>query len=327
MRGVVEEGLKERRASKESIQIEQGDEDVMESEDDVPPKQEEEDAGITQDDDDEVVEQSAANTEMINPSGNAADRTMRTDRATFGESTNSKGVGIRFVDDEEIDKIAAEVEERRSNISNGSVSSVIPRPSSPMKRASHSSHRVRVDATVIVDDQRRSLVQQVETAPSMPIPAHAVETRVSQPASHCDQDLIDADPETPFPRIRGEHLERLFFSMPEHNAKTCAVCYRRRDRPHGATPWIKRTMSPSQFEDAAREQNGERKCSVDESERGNTATTGRRRSRPRDRDGSPEDTGDVRRNQGIPPQTVVARVIRELEDDFTHYKRLVSQLK
>jgi hypothetical protein len=27
------------------------------------------------------------------------------------------------------------------------------------------------------------------------------------------------------------------------------------------------------------------------------------------------------RKAGLPPQTVVARVIRELEDDFTHYKR------
>ena len=26
--------------------------------------------------------------------------------------------------------------------------------------------------------------------------------------------------------------------------------------------------------------------------------------------------------EGLPPQTVVTRVIRELEDDFTHYKRL-----
>ena len=26
---------------------------------------------------------------------------------------------------------------------------------------------------------------------------------------------------------------------------------------------------------------------------------------------------------GLPPQTVLARVLRELEDDFTHYKRFV----
>lgn len=28
-------------------------------------------------------------------------------------------------------------------------------------------------------------------------------------------------------------------------------------------------------------------------------------------------------HEGLPPQTVLARVLRELEDDFTHYKRLV----
>jgi len=29
---------------------------------------------------------------------------------------------------------------------------------------------------------------------------------------------------------------------------------------------------------------------------------------------------------GLPPQTVVTRVIGELEDDFTHYKRFVLRL-
>jgi len=40
--------------------------------------------------------------------------------------------------------------------------------------------------------------------------------------------------ETPFPQICGKHLKRLFFA-PEHNAKTCTVCYRRRNYPSGAS--------------------------------------------------------------------------------------------
>jgi hypothetical protein len=35
---------------------------------------------------------------------------------------------------------------------------------------------------------------------------------------------------------------------------------------------------------------------------------------------------DVER-EGLPPQTVLARVLREIEDDFTHYKRFVVALR
>jgi hypothetical protein len=63
---------------------------------------------------------------------------------------------------------------------------------------------------------------------------------------------------------------------------------------------------------------------------GNTANTwgGGKKGKQRDRDASSESLGhrhNVGKNQGLPPQTVVARVIRELEDDFTHYKRFVAQ--
>ncbi|EKM49207.1 uncharacterized protein PHACADRAFT_179304 [Phanerochaete carnosa HHB-10118-sp] len=36
-----------------------------------------------------------------------------------------------------------------------------------------------------------------------------------------------APAEAPFPQIRGEYLEKLFFSAPDHNADTCTVCNRR----------------------------------------------------------------------------------------------------
>ena len=37
---------------------------------------------------------------------------------------------------------------------------------------------------------------------------------------------------SPFPQIRGTHLERLFFSAPEHNVQTCAACHRKKRAMH-----------------------------------------------------------------------------------------------
>ena len=42
----------------------------------------------------------------------------------------------------------------------------------------------------------------------------------------------------------------------------------------------------------------------------------RRNTKGKERAGNDED-------DRVPPQTVIARVLRELEDDFTHYKRYV----
>jgi hypothetical protein len=157
-----------------------------------------------------------------------------------------------------------------------------------------------------------------------------VETGDTQPVRV--QEIIHADPETPFPRIRGEHLERLFFSVPEHNAKTCGVCYRKRDRRYiGASSSWTKPASRSQHKEALREKHGGHdEGSVDEV-RGNTAPSwGRRKGKLRDQDAFLEDPEHLRnnvgKNQGLPPQTVVTRVIRELEGDFTHYKRLVAPI-
>jgi hypothetical protein len=55
------------------------------------------------------------------------------------------------------------------------------------------------------------------------------------------------------------------------------------------------------------------------------------RARSQKRAGKRREPDDVNyetiaRKAGLPPQTVVARVIRELEDDFTHYKRYLISL-
>lgn len=131
--------------------------------------------------------------------------------------------------------------------------------------------------------------------------------------------------ETPFPQIRGTHLERLFFSAPEHNAKTCTVCHRRRGQDVDPS-WV-----PSRFRgrNAHEEEQAEDDGNDDEGfaegseqyhhEHASTRDKGKRREHVTFSK-EPLPWREQARREGLPPQTVVARVIRELEDDFTHYK-------
>ena len=107
------------------------------------------------------------------------------------------------------------------------------------------------------------------------------------------------DVTTPFPQIRGERLERLFFSAPDHDSDTCRVCHRRQ-RPVSEEDGIE---APSWLPPRKRA-----KVRVDEqasNPRGNEIEDDQKNPFARDR---------------LPPQTVLVRVLRELEDDFTHYK-------
>lgn len=99
----------------------------------------------------------------------------------------------------------------------------------------------------------------------------------------------------PFPQIRGEHMERLFFSAPPHDQKTCHACHRRKSMPpHSAgTPqWL-------------------RKATRDLANGG---------SCPIELDQQHADGQD----DHLPPQTAIVRVVKELEDDFAHYKAYVG---
>lgn len=95
-----------------------------------------------------------------------------------------------------------------------------------------------------------------------------------------------------FPQIRGERLERLFSSVPEHNEQTCRAC-------HGKT------------------QNGRARWDLDWLLK---RAAGRRASTPPTQDNVRTSAGGYVQREGLPPQTVLTRVLRELEDDFAHYK-------
>ncbi|KDR82315.1 hypothetical protein GALMADRAFT_816004 [Galerina marginata CBS 339.88] len=364
LRGVVEEGLKERRASREiqEVQVETSAADVAMSQDlDSDNSEEEEEVSRATDEDEEEEEaneqqENDDEPEPFDPGyyaqeesspanpNHRADRTMRTDHATVGSTNLGESIngGPRFVDDEELDDIAAEVEERRANLSNGSIASRRrrSRSPSPVMRTNRATAEEAEDA-----DERQlpassrsqpqhSSNKQPESStsrPSAPTPGHAARQYTRSRHS------LEPEPETPFPQIRGEQLERLFFSAPEHNAKTCTVCYRRRYRTNTGTAspsWSypkqtarnqgeRHNQEEGQEDDEGFEEGSEEA----DAERAPTGTS--EKGKHREYVGFSEDPAHWRqagRKQGLPPQTVVARVIRELEDDFTHYKSIYVEL-
>jgi hypothetical protein len=339
LRGVVEEGLRERRAVREAVDSSEVQsaadvamsEDLEESssEEEYPPEQQEEadgepldDRSSMEEDDDESDAEPFDPLSIVGSSreNGVPDRTMRTDHATRGSSSNVVTPG-RFIGDEELARIAADVEERRSDLSNGSYGERARAPSPP----SRPQHNRRTTVEEVSDDGT-----EIPRAPSPSRAGPSQPRRPSQPArpavptpSRARQHQPDL--ETPFPQIRGAHLERLFFSAPEQNARTCTVCCRRRG-PESPAPasWL-----PSRMERdfRARMQEAE---SEDEDEgfaEGDEVELERERELKRAGKRREVDDGDnyeaVAQKAGLPPQTVVARVIRELEDDFTHYKRYI----
>ncbi|KIM35865.1 hypothetical protein M413DRAFT_32104 [Hebeloma cylindrosporum] len=403
LRGVVEEGLKERRSAREihiessaadlamsqDLEEEENDDELEEEEEEQDNNEQDRNQGVDEqefeDDEDEDDEPAPFDP---NPAPlRTADRTMRTDFATLGSSTNS--APPRFVNDDELDLIAAEVEERRSNLSNASsvgsgsgTQRARSRSGSPArnKRATvedaheeaepEKSRRHHWPSALPTSSQQPTHYApqpQLHTqpaprfAPSNPEPSSSRPTaptpgrasRVHDRRRTPEPAEPEPETETPFPQIRGEHLERLFFSAPEHNAKTCTVCFRRRNRPnggasspswshpHGKGPRDGTKNNAVANDDGPEEDEGYEgsdDADVDHGVRGTTNGKGKERERERESERElerqfvvsfsqdPSHWRQAGRKHGLPPQTVVARVIRELEDDFTHYKSIYVEL-
>lgn len=425
LRGVIEEGLKERRASREMIQVEQSVADIAMSQD-LEEEQEEgnedEDEDVAEDDSDEELSGVEEVNGPFDPVSiheessrvNQADKTMRTDFATLGSTNPAESMtSRRFVDKEELERISAEVEERRSNRSSNSTESHSRRALSPSVRkdrrttvedeeellpqTSNMSHHSQNRFQTTVQHEPPSFYSSAPaagcersnvshhrlqtTAPPEPsshpsTPAAGYE-RLSQTSnmnmSHHSQSRLQAttvqqpeplssfhpsitqavagyapkqagparfqehledEPETPFPQIRGEHLERLFFSAPEHNARTCTVCYRRRHRTGRSSPWSypEKDGDRAARRNAAAEENEDEGFGEGSDEAADITDRVAKDNKGKQRDyvifsNDPGRWRQAGRREGLPPQTVVARVIRELEDDFTHYKRYVGVFK
>ncbi|KAJ7175702.1 hypothetical protein C8R46DRAFT_1174491 [Mycena filopes] len=350
LRGVVEEGLRERalrrEAEAEASDVEQSPGDIGMSEDlelssdeeeeeDHPPPQQSEGEEPPLDDrssGSEEEEDSDADAEPFDPlsimgssrenvGAGVPDRTMRTDHATRGSASTSNLATPRRLSEDEQARMAEEIEQRGLNVSGGS-GSYRSRASTPPPRRREQNRRATVEE---VSDEGTEVPRAPSPAaragPSQPR-RPAVPTPLRARQHNAANEL-----ETPFPQIRGAHLERLFFSAPEHNARMCTVCCRRRGVGGGgvdAREWVPSRM---EREFRARMQEAESDDDDDAGQRGAAAAAARRAGKQRERGpGDERDYEAAAKKAGLPPQTVVARVIRELEDDFTHYKSVYVEL-
>ena len=287
---------------------------------------------------------------------NVGDKTMRTDHATIGSSANlgastmTTAPGERdeqLLDMEDLERISAEVEERRSDASLVSLTrsrrsrSPSPTPTRSQRRAAVAEEEEEEEGTERAvspaltsyrhqqrlghQQQQRQKPSSSSFRPSAPSPGQAARhSRRSHPPQ--PEEL-----ETPFPQIRGERLERLFFSAPEHNAKTCTVCYRRRHRDRPSSPsWMKHRQHQRHQAEEEEEEEEEDEGFAEGSD--DVPAPAEFKGKQRDIgpgqghvtfSENPAYWRQAGQKEGLPPQTVVMRVIRELEDDFTHYKRCV----
>ncbi|KAJ7043943.1 hypothetical protein C8F04DRAFT_1361591 [Mycena alexandri] len=279
--------------------------------------------------------------------GLPADRTMRTDIATRGSTPfdSNSNLAPRRLSDDERARMAEEIEQRAPNLSGGSGSvggSFRSRASTPPPpaRRQHKQTQTQTSRRATVENvsDEGTEVPRVPSPPpragpsqlrrpAVPTPLRARGHNHTRDRSADEDPSNDGAPETPFPQIRGAHLERLFFSAPEHDARTCTVCGRRRGRGVGgglegrarAREWV-----PSRMEREFRARIHEAESDDDEEvARNSEKRAGKRRERDPDEE---RDYEAVARKAGLPPQTIVARVIRELEDDFTHYKSVYVEL-
>ncbi|KAF8552741.1 hypothetical protein OG21DRAFT_1511060 [Imleria badia] len=191
----------------------------------------------------------------------------------------------RFIDDEEVDRISVDLDERRS------------------ERASNSSA------------QSESSVKSVTTTRSR--------RRVRDPNEKLN-DGVESNP--PFPRISSERMERLFFSAPRHNATSCRMCkghhhshHHGAHRDHHQAPDDRHEDKDEGFDEGIEPRPEADRPRETGRGIGRTYTIEEILERM-DMNGGTLRPGDV------PPQTVLARVIGELEDEFAHFREVYGSL-
>lgn len=188
----------------------------------------------------------------------------------------------RFIGDDELERVSVELEERRSvrSESNDSRTHEAVNPANNLRTSARG-------ATSKKESQRaeETLARKSRFKPP-------VEMRASKPESGHDR----------MPCIQSRRLEQLFFSAPEHNEQTCRLCHRRQrpglaeddlDFPSFLPPRKRARLSHDDMSRPRRSSSSQREVK----------TSGSPFSKDR-----------------LPPQTVLTRVLGELEDEFSHYK-------
>lgn len=297
LKGVVEEGLKERRMVREQSLLSHDEESaVQEPQTDDFETRDYDEASEASDSDGQVSPSRTPPRPKSRPMG----RSARTDMATGGSSQPA----APFITSEEIDRISLDLSARQ--FSRSASPSLASSTGSQRRPGSSLSYSLRTEqrpqSPVVITPPDRV------TRPSAPTPAHALNSGATTGVSKKPDTKEEAS--APFPQIRGETLERLFFSAPEHNAHTCNVCQRRRrheEKDHQAPAWLPSRFAPESKQHDDEDEGFEE--GSDNHHRGVSAKGKRRKYAP-----------FVDKQGNLPPQTVLARVLRELEDDFTHYK-------
>ena len=304
LRGIVEEGLKERRKAKEIIHSRENSfafepgaqsnlEELSNSEDEISR--------------DLPNEPSRVDIPSPPPSRPQSRQKIGRDDSGFNFALNrpahrKQKSKPRFIDEEELERVSADLEERRSlrSASDHSQDESFFRSGSQEARQpnQHESRPTRPK-----EEEKPRCRIAVNKSPK----ANRVYAKTPARPVAPKTEVENAEEEVPFPQIRGERLEKLFFSAPEHNERTCRICHRRR-RPGASDDELDNTswLPPRKRFRAERRSSHENY---------------------RD-DETVHSDDDIRTKPGkapfsedrLPPQTVLVRVLRELEDDFTHYK-------
>jgi hypothetical protein len=279
LKGVVEEGLRERRerslsnshdGSQDHSLYANQERNKVEDEDGNPNYQQDADDYEIED-----VQPALARRALL-------ERTIRTDHATFGSTPMTGNVGHtrRYVDRDELERISVELEERRSERSRSS-----SRLGSSL--SSNGSHRAPSVASSIGSARSSRIAESPAERAATPDSIHQQRQRVSsalpplcQVSRPCAPTPMHAvrerqpTGETRFPQIRGARLERMFFSAPEHNARTCTVCHRRRHHEAVQRPlWYPASKGRKvTVVDAGEEDEGFKEGSIADGERGQGTT-------------------------------------------------------
>ncbi|PVF98469.1 hypothetical protein CPB86DRAFT_758402 [Serendipita vermifera] len=235
----------------------------------------------------------------------------------------------RFIKDSELERVRAELEERRSQRSMTGSTSGSERS---VSRAGHRGHS-RSDISIPMENRPESPAfhhpdKSIHDARPRPLTPESVGTPILE-RRDLGKQREDKETQAPgrtspvaLPQIRGERLERLFHSAPEHNEKTCGVCHRRKRSSSSEVRILdefKALPKHSHSESRNIRANGSR-------DRPQMGDVDMNHHENRFRSGDEQYISEIAARRGLPPQTVLARVIRELEDDFAHYKSIYVEL-
>lgn len=217
-----------------------------------------------------------------------------------------------FIQISELERVESDVEERRSFLSTRSFVTGLDNTLDGHPR----------------ERQQRAQSPANDAGPSNTHVTFDEQLHLSPGSTHSKPHKSKKRSQEAFPQIRGARMEKLFFSLPDHNEATCHVCRRRGNEPaHRAhiNPHWKGVAAVHHAQgDGYDNALGAGDVSAEQILEAAAAAFDRARKQQRGVSAGIGGNGDD--DEGLPPQAVIARVLRELEDDFTHVKSCVLAL-